>query len=395
MLIKKRSILNILIILMTAWLVTACGEFSSFVPKGDTGGTGDGGDTGGDGGDTGGGGGDTGGGDGGDGGDTGGGGDGGDNWTIFKPFNNDLYFGRSKLNVDEQKAYDLALKSTIDNYSELLSIYIDEFGYEFEGRVKIDLSKHKIKNIKTKEQLYKIVGFLVSDEPRLFHIRSVPVSTALEDATKPYIKDNNGNIKEFFISISMRYDKYSTYKNEMNTIEVRVKKVLDAVGDTSKMSKAQIVRKLHEEYLATVSFGQKGSSSDIRGSFLKPADTHYNYYKVVCEGYARSMLYLLQRLGIKSIYIVGTGFTDKKIMHAWNKVQINDNWYNLDATWDDDMTASSPNSFKDEFLKSDADFQANHPDPQKDQYGKAIGYLAHGVTLPASANKSLTPAEYQ
>ena len=451
MFMKKTVIFNIFLVLGVLLLLTSCADNSAFTPNGNnnsgendnTGGDGNGGDgtggdgdgnggdgnggdgdgTGGDGDGTGGdgNGGDGNGGDGNGGDGTGGGGDGnggngdgdgtggdgnggdGDGGNggdgninpIFKPFDNNLYFGRTHLNIDEKKAYDLAVKTMINDYSEQLSIYIAD-GYEVEGRVKIDLAKNGITNIKNKDQLYKIVSFIVNDEPRLFHISgSVTRSTGTEDASVPYLKDSNGNIKEFYIRIGMRYDKYATYVDEMNTIEIRVKLVLDALGDTSKMSKPQIVRKAYEEYLAIVSYGMKSSAGDIRGSFLKPADEYYKLYKVVCEGYARSMLYLLQRLGFKAIYIEGAAFTTEKILHAWNKVELNGKWYNLDPTWDDSMDSFSPNSFKDEFLKSDSDFSAKHPEPQKDQYGRVIGYLSHGVQMPASANKSLTPSEYQ
>ena len=283
----------------------------------------------------------------------------------------------------------------MSDYDKLLTIYLDDDGYEVEGRVKIDLAKNNILNIKTSENINKIIAFATDDEPRLFHIRTSARSSATGDATVSYLKDTNGNIKEFYIRIGMRYDKYSTYADEMNTMEIRVNNILTAVGDTSKMSKAQVVRKLQEEYLATVSYGQKGSPSDMRGSFLKPADTYYGYYKVLCEGYSRSMLYLLQRLGFKAIYINGSAFDGvKNLLHAWNKVEIDGKWYNLDSTWDDDKPGNSTASYKYDFLKSDADFSTKHPGPQKDQDGANTGYLMFGVTLPASATKSLTPAEY-
>ena len=410
MFIKKRNILNILIILVTFTLVSACGDFSSFVPKkdsgsnenidpdgdgdtggdgggdgGDDGGTGgDGGGTGGDGGDTGGDGGDT----GGDGGDTGGDGTIGDNNSIFKPANKDLYFGRTYLNVDEQKAYDLALATMLDNYS--LIITNDGTG----GRIKIDLGKNKILNIKYNEQLKKIISFMEQDEARLFHISSNSPMANPSGFGYKYKTDTYGNITEFYIRTHRAYLNYEKYRDDMKTIELRVSAIIKSIGDTSKLTKPQIIRKLHEEYLATVAYGGMNFSSagNITGSFLAPIPTDYfKRYLVICDGYSRSMLYLLQRLEFKAIYIIGMtpeGF------HAWNKVSINGKWYNLDSTWDDSMTLNSTSSRKEHFLKSDADFSPIHPKPQIDSTGKKTGYLPFGVNMPKSANKSLTPAEY-
>ncbi|AXI01189.1 DUF5050 domain-containing protein [Sporosarcina sp. PTS2304] len=51
----------------------------------------------------------------------------------------------------------------------------------------------------------------------------------------------------------------------------------------------------------------------------------------VCQGYALTMIHLLNQIGIESIYVRGT----PAMNHAWNKVKIDGEWYNLDATWDD------------------------------------------------------------
>ncbi len=382
----KTVIFNIFLVLGFLILITSCAENSAFMPNGDNSSSEDG-STGGDGGT---------GGDGSTGGDTGTGGDGstggdgtiGDNNAIFKPANKELYFGRANLNTDEQKAYDLALKTMLDNYSSIVTN--DGAG----GRVKIDLGKNKILNIKYNEQLKKIVSFIEQDEARLFHISSNSPMANPSGFGYTYKKDAYGNITEFYIRIHRTYLSYEKYRDDMKTIELKVSAIIKSIGDTSKLTKPQIVRKLHEEYLATVAYGGMNFSSagNITGSFLAPISTDYfKRYLVICDGYSRSMLYLLQRLGLKAIYIIGMtpeGF------HAWNKVELNGEWYNLDSTWDDSMTLNSTSSRKEHFLKSDADFSPIHPKPQIDSVGKKTGYLPFGVNLPASANKSLTPQEY-
>ncbi len=351
MFIRRRNVLNIFLILTTLAVFTACSNDSN-IPSSDDNGTSSAGD-------------------------------------IFKPFDNDLYFGRSKLNTDEQKVYDLAVKNVLSDYSD--KITDDVSG----GRVKIDLQKNNIKNIKNSDTLHKILAFVTQDDPRLFHISSkapMPAPTGYETLFK---KDSEGNITEFYIRMHKEYFNYNDYSDDIKTMEVRVKAVVDAIGDTSKMSEAQIVKTIYEKYLATVSYGMKGSPSDIRGSFLKPADPSNGYYKVLCDGYAQSMLYMFQRLGIKAIYIIGTATGSETPLHAWNKVMVDGNWYNFDSTWDDYKDANSPESNKDNFLKSDREFSTSHPGAQKEPGGKITGYLKYGVSIPASAKTSLTDAEYQ
>lgn len=52
----------------------------------------------------------------------------------------------------------------------------------------------------------------------------------------------------------------------------------------------------------------------------------------VCQGYADSVSYLLQNLGIQSTVITGTA---NGISHAWNLVYLDGAYYYIDATWGD------------------------------------------------------------
>ena len=54
--------------------------------------------------------------------------------------------------------------------------------------------------------------------------------------------------------------------------------------------------------------------------------------KAVCDGYTKAFQYLLQRVGIQSFMVTGTGNGGK---HAWNIVRIDGKYYNVDLTWDD------------------------------------------------------------
>ena len=84
--------------------------------------------------------------------------------------------------------------------------------------------------------------------------------------------------------------------------------------------------------------------------------------KAVCDGYAKAMFRLLNKAGVKCLYIVGTA-NDKNgsFDHAWNKVKINGKYYNVDATWDDPIYPDGKNGISyDYFNKSDAQFKKDH-----------------------------------
>ena len=65
----------------------------------------------------------------------------------------------------------------------------------------------------------------------------------------------------------------------------------------------------------------------------------------VCEGYARAAQLIFELCDVPSYYVVGETPNGG---HAWNLVQVDGNWYQLDVTWND--TTSNPNMY---FLVTD------------------------------------------
>ncbi len=89
-------------------------------------------------------------------------------------------------------------------------------------------------------------------------------------------------------------------------------------------------------------------------------ETHYinqNAYsalidgRTVCAGYARAFQYIMQKLDIPCYYVVGIADED----HAWNMVELDGEFYNVDVTWDDTEYGRY-----DYFNKTDAQFETDH-----------------------------------
>ena len=92
------------------------------------------------------------------------------------------------------------------------------------------------------------------------------------------------------------------------------------------------------EYKAGAEMSQSAYSALVNGS-------------TVCAGYARAMQYILRELGIPCYYC--TGYAGEN--HAWNIVLLNNEFYNVDVTWDDTEDGNY-----DYFNKPDSIYDATH-----------------------------------
>lgn len=121
------------------------------------------------------------------------------------------------------------------------------------------------------------------------------------------------------------------------------------------------VKKLHNILVDNLSYDQTISKPNIRNIYGALCER-----EVVCEGYAKAYKYLLDKLEIENIIVVGygTNSSGQTEEHAWNYIKLNDNWYAVDVTWDDPIIIgggklTDSNRYK-YFLKGAHSFNDSH-----------------------------------
>lgn len=77
--------------------------------------------------------------------------------------------------------------------------------------------------------------------------------------------------------------------------------------------------------------------------------------RAVCDGYAAAFDLMCYLSGIECVRV--TGWANGR--HAWNKVKVDGNWYNVDVTWDDPVSYR-PMLVYDYFLISDSAISRDH-----------------------------------
>lgn len=106
-------------------------------------------------------------------------------------------------------------------------------------------------------------------------------------------------------------------------------KLLDNATDEERLKEIHSYVIRMTEYNDTVLEDDDSvTSSEEEAYFTQSAYSGFCLKETVCAGYAECMQLLCNRFGLETVNV--TSFN-----HKWNKVRINDSWYNVDATWSD------------------------------------------------------------
>lgn len=219
----------------------------------------------------------------------------------------ELYFADNEINEQELTEVRKNIDKTKYYYSNLSPS--EQNAYE---QIYYILKKHESEkeiSLESKEELNKVLTCVLNDYPEIFYIDGYS-----------YNLSNKGTLlisPEYTFTQDEIQMKRSLIDNYANTCLDRAP-VTDDEYYILKYLYEYIIQ--HTNYSAISSDNQSICSVMINGVS-------------VCQGYAKTLQYLLSREGIESIFV--TGKTNKGINHAWLEVKINGEWYCCDPTWGD------------------------------------------------------------
>ena len=178
------------------------------------------------------------------------------------------------------------------------------------------------------EEVDRVYHALLKDHPELYwvHNRKQVYKTAYEGSD--YCLFSPG---------------YSYSEEEMQQIEQSMEQAWQEVNALlpEGADDYEIVKTVYTYLIDSTEYVLSDDDQSIAGVFWKKA--------AVCAGYAGAVQYLLERLGVPCIYVDGSarGSTEG---HAWNIVQLDGDYYYVDAT----------NGDQPQFLEGDAVQMAEH-----------------------------------
>lgn len=212
------------------------------------------------------------------------------------------------------------------------------------------------------------------DNPDVFYLSPNKMYLNIETTTRGrkttyYVYVNSGNEENYLI------DEFSSQEQINQTIK-KLEQVKKYIIQNKTGNTYDDIKMVHDYLIANIEYDStisKDNIYNICGALING--------EAVCEGYARAFKYLMDGLEIPCTLVIGTGRNSEGNTenHAWNYVLLDENWYAIDATWDDPVVSgvgwvSQATRYK-YFLKGANDMNIDHqPNGRFTEGGKLFTY---------------------
>lgn len=250
----------------------------------------------------------------------------------------------------------LIYRQFIEHKDELVKgTYTADFGKDFNELL------HEENGADVLENAFQLaVNSLMFDNPDLFYL----------DVTKMYMYTeitSIGPLKTYRVKIGpIENSNYllDTFSDEQfaisarNSLEVFRNQFAEQMSGLNDYFK---VKRVHDYIIENTEYDQNLTSNNVYNVY----GTIMQHY-AVCEGYSKSMKYLLDAANIPCVIVCGVAQNSngQAESHAWNYVKLDDKWYAIDVTWDDPVIIGygyvSNSIYTKYFLKGSKEFFKDH-----------------------------------
>ncbi len=230
------------------------------------------------------------------------------------------------------------------------------------------------------QTLTRILEAVLADHPEYFWVKSCRATVT----THGWLQSTSTTL---FPTYTCTPDERSARQNEIDAIVDPVCSSLQNLDNYDK------VRGVYDFLIDHTTYDLAYTDSSMYGLFHNG--------RSVCAGYARATQYMLNKLGIETIYVSGTASGSTSLyqttgQHAWNIVQVDGSWYQLDTTWGDPAFADGHQERRyDYFLVTSADISGDHTEDGSWNYPSCTATENNYFVHEGCFFSSYSPAQLQ
>lgn len=239
----------------------------------------------------------------------------GDDWEKYG-----TYYFYNQLSDEEREYWD-ALDAICENYltTETDAVTTKSGVYRMQAISGSFLTKEQQKNV--------LLMFRYSN-PQYYFLNS----------TVYIIKYSNDKVSVIF-GIYPAFGKGSDRMEETEKVKEQVDNWQEQIDTCS--TDFEKVQKIHDLICEKVYYNQALVNNNFSTESTEYSQSAYSVFctdKTVCAGYAQSFAMMCNGSGIDTAVVTSSN-------HEWNKVRLDDSWYNVDCTWDDQSNGFYYNFF--------------------------------------------------
>ncbi|EJO5346280.1 DUF5050 domain-containing protein [Clostridium botulinum] len=247
------------------------------------------------------------------------------------------------LNVSNVLAVDSIKKypaPDVEKRSYAINVNYNQYLYDsiLNGLVnlkdKVDTSMYS----KDSNEVFKVLEKVLDDHPEIFYFDSTKCSFW-----------SNGILK---LGYKESKDAINIKQQQLNT---KVQSIISSVIK-SGMSELEKEMAIHDYIVLNTKYDKGALDGNESSDFIFTSYGCIVNNLAVCDGYAKAMQLLLNKVGVYTIRVTGNS---NGVGHAWNIVRINGENYQVDATWNDPLPDSGYVRYR-YFNMSDEDMSKDH-----------------------------------
>lgn len=204
------------------------------------------------------------------------------------------------------------------NYNFELQTFKDRQDYG----LSIDCANYQLSN----EEAYAVAVTYRNDNPLYYWLGSHIGLESHKDLLSGDIYTDSVKI-----SVDSNYRSGADRVAENANIYSEIDSYLSYVSDESKTY--YITLSLHDKIIDDIDYAyQEDGVTVVEEAWAHSILGAFKYKFAVCDGYAKAFQLLLNACNVNNALFAGTSLGEN---HAWNAVQLGDEWYWYDLTWDD------------------------------------------------------------